>query len=936
MATWVGCKERAYVHKIDEALKTTVTNTLYEMLMWAMPDKLLGESIFDYMMRLDKNSPANYHRVNATLRKFTKEQREIMLSDFTLRKADITLLFKLFKLFAHDVAAFDDDKWKSGGAHLESLITSIKNIRNVIAHESCTMNYTVFNEMANKLRVLLTEALKAAKEKYGRSDVELQKKTKEMEDGLYEVFQQVLGKEELLSYCHQDIKNNLITEANNDLQAASVFINPLHFLLESDVEVIVQQLFSKMLFRKKDQKGRDIILDSSQIVNVSKHDTYRPQLLLTEGEAGSGKSTLLTMITHEWLEGGHGQIKGLDKYHLILRVQCRDRHLNSLDDLLRNALPLVYCKNRNLMLPILKGCNILFLIDGQDEANPHSWKVVQDILNAFKDASSSTILLTSRPEAIPNFRSTIPTEYQVTGIKLLGIDKKDRQNFVTNYIILFQDHAGKTVDLNKLQQTIESICGRDHFNVPLNLVFLAWQCIHDPNSVSETESQTQLYFWAHKLIVQKLKERLLNKKPEFAIMDKMELTRRVKECMEALCQCMLQAVINKHVVFIDHELRHVITTCDRTGIPCQEVLSAFLTIKVIKAPLGEDHQYTTPHKGLQDYLAAVYVDSKLKQQPHSTIKEVIKGELGPIPMEVKDFTYIVLHLFGLLKHHLKPAPNRLHEEVVQLLHEAKIDSWGKVVELAEYNTEVITAITRLIPRGELMLVKDHVKGHSALLSHLMPTEVKVKIPGLVPDLSPLMGALTHHNVTSVDVLHNIWNPQPTTTLDPFLQALMSRDGLEIFSGQWHKSMTRLPSTLEYLGISVTEDEQVQTLMPALHSLTHLPYLDVHVRPTVTPAAITTNLPDTVARVNLYLVDLTEGEITRACQLVDKLKPKSKGYNVLEFYETRLPKEGWKLLLEGLIQLGVRVEALIVPRDPNTEDPELETLTREGLGSRLLR
>ncbi|KAK3879948.1 hypothetical protein Pcinc_015512 [Petrolisthes cinctipes] len=932
MTTLVGSRERSYVHKMEEAVKTTARDTFWIIFNWATPDKPLGETIGEYKERECVKSRANYHKPNTGDYncRFNREQEEIMLRDPSLRTADITLLYKLYRLFAFHVAAFNNDEWKAGDSNLESLLTSIKNIRNDIAHEDCTMNYTKFKEIANKLRELLTEALKAAKERYSRSDVELQEKTKEMEEGLYEVFQQVLGKEELLSYCHNYINNNMISDAKKDLQTSSVIINPLLFLMSNKVEVEVEKIFSTMLIGEKDENGKDIILDSSQIVSISKFDTFRPQLLLTEGEAGSGKSTLLTMITHEWLTGGDGQMKGLDNYHLIIRVQCRDRHLKSLNDLMQNVLPTTYTKYRNLMLPIIKKCNNLFLVDGLDEANEHSMKTVSEILSTFKDASDTTMLFTCRPEAISNFRKIIPIEYQVTNIKLLGVREKDRINFIVNYIKIFNN----TVDINKLPQIIKMTCVQEHFKLPLSLVFLAWQYTHNPKSVTGAESQTRLYFWAHKLIVQKLKERLLNKNPELAVMCGIEVERRVKECVDALCQCMLKAVIDKRVLFTEHKLEHVISTCNKTGIPCQEVLSAFLTIKIIKTPLGEDHQYSTPHKGLQDYLGALHVVNTIQQQPHSTIKTIIQGAVDPHPFVVNDFIYLLLHMAGMVHHYIKPVvPSRLYEEVVQLFHEAEIDSWGRVVEAAEYNKEVITAITRLIPRGKVMLVKDHVKGHSDLLPHLMPTKVKVDIHGPVPDLTPLMATLTLHNITNVELDHNYWNPQPTTTPDPFLQALMSRDGLETFRGQWYGWLTKLPSTLKTLWISVTEDEEVQTLLPAIHSLTHLSRLGVHIKPTVTPSAITTNLPDTKAGVNLNLPDLTEGEIDRMCQLVAKLQPR---YYWVSFYKTSLPKEGWKRLLEGLIQLKVRVNMLDLPGDQNTEDPELKKLTKEGLGGRLTR
>ncbi|KAK4307754.1 hypothetical protein Pmani_020492 [Petrolisthes manimaculis] len=799
-----------------------------------------------------------------------------MSSDPSCRTGDITLLHKLFMLFALNVAKFNDPKWNNkGGTHLESLLTRIKDIRNKVAHEECTLTDTEFGNMGAKLRLALIDALKEAKERYNISEVELQRKTDEMIDGLFKVFNQVFGMEELLYYHQPTIMKELIKEAKVHIaETASVIIDPLHFLPDSGIKIKVPDIFSKIQVSQKDTRGAndkvkvpadifskmqvsqkdttdtndkvkvpDIfskmqvsekdttdtndkvkvpadIFSKMQVsqkdttdtndkvkvpdifskMQVSEKDTRgandilsvinpsisKPQLLLLVGEAGSGKSTLLTMITYEWLEGGQGYIKGLDKYSLVLRVQCRDRHLNSLTDFLNNALPKVYCRYKDLMQPIMKGCSILFLIDGIDEENTQSRKLVEEILNVYRDAANITLLFTSRPEPITHFRTTIPTQYEVSEINLLGIDKKDRKTFIFNYINAFKHikdktvdfSKDKTVDFSKLQQTIETICIQDHFKIALNLVFLAWQCIHDPSSVTASESQTQLYFWAHKLNVQKLTERLLKKKPDLEDIGVMELTRRVEKCVEALYQSMLQALINNRVVFTQQELLQITSTCDTFNISSQEVLSVFFTMKTTRTPLGDEHQYSALHKAVQEYYGALHVVKQLKLKPETTtIKEEIISALGPRPFIVKDFQYIFLHLVGLLHHYISPVPIQLHEEVVQLLHKAGVDNWGKIVEAAECNTGVINVIIHQhISPDRGLCVENHVKGHAALLSYMKPTQVTLTFfLSYTPDLTPMIQALTHHNVTSVQLFNNYNSPQQTTQPpDLFQQALMAR------------------------------------------------------------------------------------------------------------------------------------------------------------------
>ncbi|KAK4307753.1 hypothetical protein Pmani_020491 [Petrolisthes manimaculis] len=150
-------------------------------------------------------------------------------------------------------------------------------------------------------------------------------------------------------------------------------------------------------------------------------------------------------------------------------------------------------------------------------------------------------------------------------------------------------------------------------------------------------------------------------------------------------------------------------------------------------------------------------------------------------------------------------------------------------------------------------------------------------------------------------------------------------------GEWHGWMNRLPLTLKILLISLAKGEQMRTLLSALQPLTQLEYLSVECMglPDI-PQDITTSFPDTDKGVTFRLSGLGEEEIDRVCQLVAKLQPKAKGYYKLRILKSKLSKEGWVRLLEGFVRLGVKVIRLYVPGGPDTVDPRLKTLCREGL------
>ncbi|KAK4308631.1 hypothetical protein Pmani_019690 [Petrolisthes manimaculis] len=314
--------------------------------------------------------------------------------------------------------------------------------------------------------------------------------------------------------------------------------------------------------------------------------TPKPQMLILEGPAGMGKTTLTMLMVNEWLdsvrdtmeESVERTIEGLDYYDLVLKINCRDSHLTSFEDLLKHYMNKTFCKYRNLLPCLTKECRLLIIIDGYDERNSKSRELIEDVLLNLKHSNNSTILCTTRPEHLVDFIQIVPSEYEKNVMELTGIPVDLRADFMEKYFQEIKRVMGSKESGQELVDKVEREKHKEHYNVPLNLAILAWLFHFQPAKVTDVSSQTELYYHTHQMLKDKLDDRLvmhnLTKND-----DKWEREDKIEEwLLEFYLKTFL--TLSDNILYLDkpiiNDLRSV---CRRLKLPPLEVLGAFLTLK---------------------------------------------------------------------------------------------------------------------------------------------------------------------------------------------------------------------------------------------------------------------------------------------------------------------------------------------------------------------
>ncbi|KAK4308623.1 hypothetical protein Pmani_019682 [Petrolisthes manimaculis] len=674
--------------------------------------------------------------------------------------------------------------------------------------------------------------------------------------------------------------------------------------------------------------------------------TPKPQMLILEGPAGMGKTTLTMLMVNEWLdsvrdtkeESDKRTIEGLDYYDLVLKINCRDSHLTSFEDLLKHYMNKTFCKYRNLLPCLTKECRLLIIIDGYDERNSKSRELIEDVLLHLKHSNNSTILCTTRPEHLVDFIQIVPSEYEKNVMELTGIPVDLRADFMEKYFQEIKRVMGSKESGQELVDKVEREKHKEHYNVPLNLAILAWLFHFQPAKVTDVSSQTELYYHTHQMLKDKLDDRLvmhnLTKND-----DKWEREDKIEEWLLEFYQKTF-LTLSDNILYLDkpiiNDLRSV---CRRLKLPPLEVLGAFLTLKTTSEHGTILEQYSIAHKGLQENYAALHILKTFQKHPKNTIIATMENTLGVKIENFKFYLNMFKHLAGLLDLEISNPSEGLIWEIVELIEkagESSQNAWLDILEEVKISEVFLKAVARCFPIQDGIVVKEtRAAVYSILLPLLCPARVIVDIRS---DPTPLLPALTNHTCTRVELWHHWYHPNNSTSQ---LRNLLSCDSLRVFRGHGTVELDRLPASLKELMIAISEDNQARSMLPLLMTQQmHLQHLEVHVTTKVSTEAITNPLPDvtTVFKkpgVSLILSNVKEGEEGWVCEVTAKLQP-SQGYWRLEFPRSTVTADGWIQIIEGLHQKRVKVHLLWLSNCNTTQEHRLDDLASNKLGAKLKR
>ncbi|XP_063852517.1 uncharacterized protein LOC135095549 isoform X2 [Scylla paramamosain] len=974
-------------------------------------NKTAAVTLLDYLTSLRNTSKANYCTLsNKDKRKaFNRDEEKQIANDPSCQSFDITLLHKSIRLACENVAGLSDVRWQDDTV-MEGLLTKIKDERNKVVHERPKMTDKQFLDKAEELKNLFIRALQAVKDKYGVSDAETTNITDIITSQIQEICQAFddnvilqMSFEKKLHLFKQESVSHL-----REIYKQYEYFDPVSFLSESSKRVHIQTVFSKLVLKQQpksldidlldilkyltaeSQSSQPSQLQPSQLQPSQPVQDKRPRLAVVSGVAGSGKTTLLTFILSEWLkEESDRRVTHLEEYDIVLRMLCRDTDAEDLETFLGLVLPPSLSSlpvfNASLV-NYLKHCKVLFLIDGLDEQNSTSKKLITKIVNTTKYNKNFSILTTSRPERVNQFLALTQEDYNQLQISIKGIPVHRRMQFAEQYCT--------STNKDRVKEFMREQGNKTLFELPLNIIFLVTLFEENPNFITKNITPSILYTKIHEWCIEKLRVRI-SKDPTWGEKRPQTLKMRIKRVVKEMYQVALQSLLQDRVNLSDEDTERLTDCCEREDLPPQQVLGAFFTLQLSITKRICEERYSMHHKGMLEYFAARHImqhlqdgslpgpgaiRSLLETTFHSeslpeqgVFRRLLQGVFQLIPqyqfhssgllaterisrvvtqprarpLDPRGLQNLFWHVAGLLTTEETNHPENI-KEVIDLLAEtgAGWDEWLSLVEDID-NESFLQAIahhvTKNPPDGTVQINDNTLTSAAALLPNTPTTTVELWLENEKVNVENVRALIDHH-CRELCLWHHYWHPGNITASDTVLRAI-HRDCLERFMGHLSADcMALIPECLRELRLAVSSDEHAASLPAALtraaSSLPNLQWLFIHVPVAmVTPAAVPSPLPD-ITRVDLILSGVNKSLLKEACQVAAALQPTA-GYGGIGFPQGRMKAAEWRDLLYLLAAEMVRVGrrgAVVIPEETITweEGRELEDLTGTLWGCRVLR
>ncbi|XP_037796281.1 LOW QUALITY PROTEIN: uncharacterized protein LOC119591592 [Penaeus monodon] len=872
-------KERQMTFRLYEMTTRKGASVLQQVLEWGTFSRQPDQSFADYLFLVKKLS-------RGPIRKKLSPSQWKKVKDHSLKDFDITLLYLCIQYGCDGLGPPSDRRWAESGDTLEYNLTLVKNFRNAFLHEEFKVDESNFLDKTEELRNLLNKILKRAAEIYNKDQQLVDDILQKLSNEINSIRDESLDLSGRSSLDFDKLRQHVNSEGKLELKRRyrdMSSIGPVSNLLDKYVKIKVRidKVFTKILMKEDDTQIR--LEDLLALVERRQNQSQTSgTALLVEGPAGVGKTTLTRKMISDWASGA-STMENLQDYEFAILVECRAREIHSLSQLLQFLLPNTSkLVRKDYLLECIQDNRLLFIVDGLDELNSSSEQVYREILKLGESHGDVTVLCTTRPNKVPDFKRCAPNNFNIIHVHVLGIAEDNREEFVNNYSQALgstdeeRDISGLLCYLNRKESRLQ-----DHWRFPFNLVFVTVLWVLDPEAVNRMTTATELFLKTHELCQSKLRQRLFDHEKTWK-WDFPEMKEKMDKFLKKLYE---EALINHccdDTVLSKASVQRLRDACDYLDLPVAEILSTFL-VQATSLTEETEEKYSFPHKGIQDFFSALHVMESLiadnldipriisgfrtvlssrnvpsvtsqyiiqknheilNQLKHkacrttnsirsvldATLKEAAKYSTSAVALNLVKWQNILVHLTGLLYLEGRTMGEETSAELVSLLKGAGVEGrsqWLNLLSEVKCEATVSKYVARAMDMREVVRVTDcHVAAYASVLPHTQSSSVEIHVTGNprdVPRLTELLMVIKGKTwPIKMEFQHDFRHPKAGgSILDEDLRQLFQQPHSRVlkFKGQLSAAAaTALPRGLQELQLALLDDAHYRALQPLLSSL----------------------------------------------------------------------------------------------------------------------
>ncbi|KAK4294526.1 hypothetical protein Pmani_032853 [Petrolisthes manimaculis] len=599
-----------------------VLNSVFLLLYQTLDTNGGTMPVWDYCLHKLNWSGVFYNKI------FNSSERQILSKVPTSEEfvCDVSLLFKITNQVLGNLTE-----------PIKKEIRDLKNLRNTVAHEDLQLDEPELANLIEELKTLCHIILEGTGSLLGQN---LSNIISEVENGLQDLLMAKMENSdtemylETLENFRQEKQSKMISDGRKELMnvySKTTVLNPCSWMSDHAFkDFTVENVFTSL---KLAVSGREVPMNN--ILNTTSFkERFVPRMVIVRGVMGAGKTSLYRYLLQQWCTHSSAVV-GLMNVDIVIAMEMRTVKCNSLVQFLREQLLKATSKlfSESDIIPVLQDLNVLFLIDGMDEATKQGKEVVREIVNKFTDSS---IVVTTRPEFTLELMQ-MADDHVV--LQLDGFTKENQRKYVEKIFAIRypdQQRAQETKRFLRFKSGAYASLS-NHLTLPLTLALLLILWCDDTFKVTTVTNASRLYSMIYEVCRSKLTTRLEAMGAEHGASLKPKVRRWQVELGQVAWHMMCEDVLNLSL----NRANRLIDLCEKEGIDAIQTMSTFLNCTTEQTLAGTKYNFSFPHSSGQEFLAAFYICEQV----------TISGSFTPILSKAScsRLLELMMYVTGLLK-----------------------------------------------------------------------------------------------------------------------------------------------------------------------------------------------------------------------------------------------------------------------------------------------